>query len=244
MPEHEPWLTALFNEHLAGVANSILGIFGMTAENPQHPWQTWLVMEILVTAIIIVLFAMLRPKLSVDRPGGLQHVFESMHGFFKSTVHEAGIEHGDKVVPYFGTIFIFILFMNLIGLIPTLESPTMSASVTLGLALATFVYYNGWGFREHGVKYLAQLLGPVLVLAPLMIPIEIASHLARPLSLTIRLFANMVAGEQVTSAFEGVAAPLIPVIFMGLHVFVAFLQAYIFMLLSIVYVRGATAHDH
>jgi F-type H+-transporting ATPase subunit a len=244
MHEHEPWLTALFNDHLAGVANSILGIFHLTAENPERPWATWLVMELLVAAIIVVLFAALRPKLSVDKPGGLQHIFETLYDFFKTTVKEAGIEHPEPFLPYFGAIFIVILFMNLIGLIPTLESPTMSASVTLGLALATFIYYNGWGFREHGIKYVAQLIGPVWWLFPLMIPIEIISHLARPLSLTVRLYANMLAGEQVTTAFEGVVAVLVPVIFMGLHVFVAFLQAYIFMLLSIVYVRGAVSHEH
>jgi F-type H+-transporting ATPase subunit a len=120
----------------------------------------------------------------------------------------------------------------------------MSAEVTLGLALCTFIYYNAAGFLTHGPKYMLQLLGPVLWLSPLMVLIEIASHLARPLSLTIRLYANMLAGEQVTLAFLGVAKILVPVIFMGLHVFVAFLQAYIFMLLSIVYVRGAVAHDH
>jgi F-type H+-transporting ATPase subunit a len=244
MHEHEPWLTALFNDHLAGAANSILGIFKMTAENPERPWATWLVMELLVAAIIVVLFAALRPRLSVDNPGGLQHLFESLHDFIKTTVQETGIEHPDKFLPYFGAVFIFILFMNLIGIIPTFESPTMSASVTLGLALCTFIYYNGWGFREHGPKYLAQLLGPVLWLSPLMVIIEIISHLARPLSLTIRLYANMLAGEQVTTAFEGVVALLVPVIFMGLHVFVAFLQAYIFTLLSMVYVRGAVSHEH
>src|SRR5947209_19785779 len=101
MTEHEPWLTALFNEHLGGVANSVLGFFNYKIEDPAHPWATWMVMEILVAAIIIVLFALLRPKLSVDKPGGLQHVFETLWGFFKLTTEEAGIHHGDKFVPYF-----------------------------------------------------------------------------------------------------------------------------------------------
>jgi F-type H+-transporting ATPase subunit a len=244
MQEHEPWVTALFNEHLAGVANSVLAIFNLKPEDPTHPWPTWLVTEILVAAILILLFAALRPRLSVDKPGPLQHLFESLYGFFKVTVHEAGIHHGEKFIPYFGTVFIFILFMNLIGIIPTFESPTMSASVTLGLALCTFLFYNAAGLRANGPGYLKQFLGPVLFLAPLMIIIEIISHLARPLSLTIRLYANMMAGDQVTAAFERVAPYAIPVIFMGLHVFVAFLQAYIFMLLSIVYVAGAVSHDH
>jgi len=242
--ENKLLLTQWFNDHLAGVANSILNAVNVKAEDPAHPWPDWLVMEILVVALLMLLFAILRPRLSVDKPGRLQHIFEVLWGFFKTTAEESGIEHSEKYVPYFATIFIFILSMNLIGLVPAFESPTMAPMVTLGLALCTFIYYNFWGFRAHGIKYVLQLMGPVWWLAPLMIPIEIFSHLARPMSLTIRLYANMLAGEQVTLAFLGVAKLIVPVIFMGLHVFVAFLQAYIFMLLSMVYVRGATAHDH
>jgi F-type H+-transporting ATPase subunit a len=244
MQEHELLLTRLFNDHLAGVATSILSVFGLTAENPARPWQNWLVMEILVVVLLMLLFAVLRPRLSVEKPGKLQHIFEVLWGFFNESVAESGIDHGEKYVPFFATVFIFILTMNLVGLIPALESPTMNASVTLGLALVTFIYYNAWGFRTHGPKYMLQLMGPVWWLAPLMIPIEIASHLARPMSLTIRLYANMLAGDMVTSAFIGLIKLGVPVLFMGLHVFVAFLQAYIFMLLSMVYVRGAVAHDH
>ncbi len=244
MQEHELVLTKFFNDHLAGVANSILSAVNVVPEDAARPWHNWIVMEILVVAILIVLFAVLRPRLSVDKPGKLQHIFEVLYGFFKTSIDEGGIEHGERYLPYFGTIFIFILVMNLIGIIPMFESPTMFPAVTLGLALCTFAYYNGWGFRTHGPKYLLQLLGPVVWLAPLMIPIEIAGHLARPLSLTLRLYANMLAGEQVTGAFLALSKIVIPAIFMGLHVFVALLQAYIFMLLSIVYVRGAVAHDH
>jgi F-type H+-transporting ATPase subunit a len=121
----------------------------------------------------------------------------------------------------------------------------MPAPVPAGCAMAAFLYYNIEGAREQGVfKYLAHFAGPVWWLAPLMIPIEIISHLARPMSLTIRLFANMFAGEQVTVIFLGLVPVVIPAIFMGLHVFVSFLQAYIFMLLTMVYVQGATAREH
>ena len=244
MHEHELWLTAWFNDHLAGLANAILGLFHMTAENPARPWENWLVKELLVVAIMMVGAAMLRPRLSVDKPGKFQHLMEVFYGFFKDTMEDVGIEHGEKYVNYFGSLFLFILAMNLIGLIPGLESPTMSWSVPLALALATFLYYNFWGFRNHGVSYLQQFMGPIWWLAPLMIPIEIVSHLARPMSLTIRLYANMFAGEQVTGAFMSAVHLVVPVIFMGLHVFVAFLQAYIFMILAMIYVRGAVSHDH
>src|SRR6185503_1819326 len=152
---------------------------------------------------------------------------------------------GRKYIAYFGTVFIFILFANLIGIIPGFESPTMIPSVPAGLAIATFLYYNAMGIRQNGVgKYLAHFAGPMPALAPLMVPIEIISHLARPLSLTIRLFANMFAGEQVTIQFLNLTYFLIPPAFMGLHVFVSLLQAYIFMLMTMMYVAGAVAHEH
>src|SRR5207244_5746952 len=135
---------------------------------------------------------------------------------------------------------------NLIGVIPGFESPTMSSvSVPAGLAFAVFLYYNIAGLISLGpLKYLAHFAGPVPLIAPLMIPIEIVSHLARPLSLTTRLWANMFAGEQVTMVFLKLTFFLVPAVFLGLHVFVSFLQAYIFLLLSMMYVAGAVAHEH
>lgn len=120
----------------------------------------------------------------------------------------------------------------------------MFAWVPAGLAITTFFYYNIKGVAENGIGYFKHFIGPYLWLAPLMIPIELVSHMARPMSLTIRLYANMFAGEQVTLAFLGLVPLIIPVIFMALHVFVAFLQAYIFTLLSMIYVGGAVAHEH
>ncbi len=245
MPEHELWLTKIFNDHLADLANSILNLVHVEAENPQRPWADWLVMELLVVAILMLLFAVLRSRLSVDKPGKIQHLFEIIYLFIKDTVDEIGIHHGSRYVPYFATIFIFILFMNLLGLIPTFASPTMYVAVPLGLALSSFLYYHFNGVRELGLlAYLKQFLGPIWWLFPLMIPLEIISHLARPLSLTVRLYANMFAGEQVTGAFLGLTKLLVPVVFMALHLFVAILQAYIFTLLSMIYVNLATSHEH
>jgi F-type H+-transporting ATPase subunit a len=121
----------------------------------------------------------------------------------------------------------------------------MFPEVPLGCAMVVFTYYNLMGIREQGIgKYLAHFAGPMPLLAPLMIPIELVSHLARPLSLTVRLFANMYAGEQVTLAFLSVTYLVAPALFMGLHVFVSFLQAYIFALMAMMYVDGAVAHEH
>ena len=111
--------------------------------------------------------------------------------------------------------------------------------------MAAFAYYHLAGIQAQGAgKYALHFAGPVWWLAPLMIPIELISHLARPMSLTIRLFANMFAGEMVTVIFLGLVPVVIPAVFMGLHVFVSFLQAYIFTLLTMVYVQGAVAHEH
>jgi F-type H+-transporting ATPase subunit a len=246
MQEHEVelWITVLFNRFLAAPLNAFLNVIGHPAADPAHPWQNWIAMEILVVAIILVLFAILRSRLSVEHPGKLQLTFEAMYQFVTGQTDDA-VEHGRKYAPFFGALFVFILFMNLIGVIPGFESPTMTPAVPLGLAVAVFLYYHWMGFREQGVgKYLIHFAGPMPALAPLMIPIELISHLSRPLSLTVRLFANMFAGEKVTLTFLSLTFIAAPAVFMGLHVFVAFLQAYIFMLLAMIYVGGAVAHEH
>jgi F-type H+-transporting ATPase subunit a len=243
MHETELWITKLFNEYLASVGNALTGIVGMAPV--AKPWANFVTMQIVVAAIIIVLFAHLRPRLSSDHPGKLQHTFELIYDFLREQSDEQVGHDGHKYVAYFGTIFIFILFSNLIGVIPGMEAPTMVPSVPAGCAIATFFYYNIVGVQANGiVKYLAHFAGPMPLLAPLMIPIELVSHLARPLSLTIRLFANMYAGEQVTMVFLKLTFLFVPAVFMGLHVFVSFLQAYIFMLLTMMYVAGAVSHEH
>jgi len=244
MHEHQTWLTALFNHYLSGQAHMVLQAISVE-HDPVYPWANWLVMEILVALLIVVLFAVLRSQLSMDKPGKLQLIFEALHSFLSDETKQVVEHNGGRYLSFFGTIFIFILFMNLIGIIPGFESPTMFPMVPCGCAVAVFVYYNWTGIRDLGFfKYLAHFAGPVWWLAPLMIPIEIISHLARPLSLTIRLFANMFAGEQVTMAFMSLIPLFIPAIFMGLHVFVGFLQAYIFALMAMIYVGSALAEEH
>lgn len=247
MPERELdlWTTQLFNRFLAGPLDSLLGAIGHPASDAAHPWENWITMEILVVIIIMVLFAVLRSRLSVDKPGKLQLTFEAVYNFVSGQAHDA-IGHGaGKYVPFVGTIFIFILFMNLIGIVPGFESPTMTPAVPAALAVSVFCYYQWMGFRQQGViRYLLHFAGPVWWLAPLMIPIELISHLARPMSLTIRLFANMFAGERVSMTFLSLTYIALPAVFFGLHVFVAFLQAFIFMLLATIYISGAVAQEH
>jgi len=243
MPENELWITRLFNDYLAGPANAALSLVGM---HPQaRPWANFVVMQIVVVVLLMALFAFLRPRLSVEKPGGLQHVFEMFYGFVKGQSEQQIGHAAHRYLAYFGTLFLFILTMNLIGLVPFFESPTQDASVTAGCAIATFVYYNLAGVMTQGpLRYLAHFAGPIWWLAVLMFPIEIISHLARVLSLTVRLYANMFAGEQVTLVFLNLTKLAIPVVFMGLHMFVGVIQAYIFMLLAMAYVAGAVAHDH
>jgi F-type H+-transporting ATPase subunit a len=243
MHETELWITKLFNEYLPGVGNALRQVVGIAPE--PRPWADFVAMQIFVALIIVVVFAILKPRLSVDKPGKLQHTFELLYGFLNDQAEEQIPHEGRHYLAFFGTIFFFILFCNLIGVVPGFESPTMIPSVPAGCAVAAFFYYNLVGIQANGVfKYLGHFAGPMPLLAPLMIPIEIVSHLARPLSLTIRLFANMYAGEQVTLVFLKLTWILVPVAFMGLHVFVSFLQAYIFMLLTMMYVAGAVAHEH
>ncbi|HLK51681.1 MAG TPA: F0F1 ATP synthase subunit A [Bryobacteraceae bacterium] len=241
--ETELWLTRIFNDNLAGLGNSLLSLVGMPGQ--PRPWANFITMQILVVAFLVIVFAILRGRLSYDRPGKLQHIFELIYEFVHGQTEDQMGHSGGKYMTYFATIFIFILFCNLIGLIPGFEAPTMNPSVPAGCAILTFLYYNGVGIRANGaLKYAAHFAGPVWWLAPLMIPIEIVSHLARPLSLTIRLYANMFAGEKLTMVFLSLTYLFVPAAFMGLHFFVALLQAYIFMLLTMIYVGGATAHDH
>jgi F-type H+-transporting ATPase subunit a len=243
MGVHEIWLTRLFNDHLAGLGNTILTTLGWHAQ--ARPWVNFITMQILVALIMIVLFLVLRSRLSVDKPGKTQQIFEVIYQFLRGESEDQIGHDAHKYFGYFATVFLFILFSNLIGIGPGFESPTMHPSVPAGCALATFMYYNIAGIQANGVvQYLKHFAGPMWYLAPLIIPIEIISHMARPLSLTIRLYANMLAGEKVTTVFLGLTYFAVPALFMGLHVFVSFLQAYIFVLLTMMYVNGAVAHEH
>jgi F-type H+-transporting ATPase subunit a len=201
-------------------------------------------MELLVFVFLVILFALVRSRLSVDSPGPLQHIFEGAHGFIEGQSAEIIGHHSEGFTPFLMALALFILFCNLIGLIPGFESPTAVPPVPLGCAICAFVYYQVQGFKHAGIGYLKHFAGPMPILAPLMIPIELISHLARVLSLTIRLFANMYAGDLVTLVFISLVPIGIPILFLGLHMFVSVLQTYVFILLTTVYLAGAVAEEH
>ena len=236
--------TQFLNHVFGGVVLSALNALGIHPKHPSAPIPNAAAMEIMVFVLLTIFFLLVRMRLSIDDPGSLQHVMEGIEGFVDDLGKEIIGHHYHKYVPYLVTLGLFILSCNLIGLVPGMESPTGVPVVPLGCALVTWFYYHIQGLRENGFGYVKHFMGPVWWLAPLMFPIEIFSHLARVLSLTIRLFANMFAGEMVTLVFFSLIPLGVPIIFQGLHIGVAFIQTYIFVLLACVYLSEATAHDH
>ncbi len=243
-----------FLNHLFGP--SVLALLNTLHVHPKHsaaPITNSVAMEILVVLLLTIFFCAVRVRLSVERPGAMQHTMEGIHGFFENLAGEIIGHHSSRFVPYLTALGLFILSCNLLGLVPGLESPTAVPMVPLGCALLTWFYYHYQGLRENGpIGYLTHFIGPqegipvwariiVLILLP---PIELFSHLARILSLTVRLFANMFAGEMVTLVFFSLIPLGIPIIFEGLHIGVAFIQTYIFVLLATVYLSEAVAHEH
>ncbi len=243
MPE-ELLFTEFLNNHFAGLADRLLAAVHVTPAYAEAPITNAFAMELLVFALLMAFFVAVRMSLSVETPGSVQHIAE-MTDEFVSGQAESIIGHGyERFVPYLAAIGIFILICNLLGLIPGLESPTASPVVPLGLALVTFAYYHYHGIRANKAAYIKQFLGPVWWLAPLMLIIEIISHLARILSLTVRLYANMYAGDLLTLVFFSLIPVGLPLVFLGLHAFVAIIQAYVFMLLATIYLSLAVSHDH
>ena len=243
MPE-QLWFTRILNHLLAGPVTSLLRTVHIEPRHPAAPIPNSLAMELLVFGFLLILFLLVRSRLSVEDPGGLQHVFESIEGFVTNQSQEIIGQHSEGFTAFLTALLFFILFCNLLGIIPGFESPTAVAVVPLGCAICAFVYYQTQGFKHAGIGYLKHFAGPMPALAPLMIPIELVSHLARVLSLTIRLFANMFAGDMVTLVFFSLVPIGIPILFLGLHVGVSLLQTYIFVLLTTVYLQGAVADEH
>ena len=158
---------------------------------------------------------------------------------------ESVIGHGaTRYVPLLATFFIFILACNLIGLVPGFAPPTSDFTVTFALGLVSFVAYHVYGAREHGVKYVKQFLGSVVFLMPLMLVVELFSHAFRPVSLGIRLFANLFADHEVVTIFTSLTKFGVPVIFYVLGAFVAVVQAFVFTMLSAIYIALAVSHEH
>jgi F-type H+-transporting ATPase subunit a len=163
---------------------------------------------------------------------------------YKLTENVIGHHDAPIYFPIVGTLFVFIFASNLIGLIPGLLPPTDNMNTTLALGAFVFIYYNIAGFKSHGASYLKHFLGPVLWLSPLLLLIELVSHFFRPVSLAFRLRGNIMGDHAVLTSFSELAPYVVPVAFYGLGVFVAFMQAFVFCLMTMVYISLSTAHDH
>lgn len=237
-------LTKVLNSALAGPVDALMNAVGVHPLHPEAPMNDAFVVELVVALLLLLFFILVRATLSVDKPGPLQQLSEMIHEFTGEQGEQIIGHDQAKFQAFVTVIFLFILGLNLVGLLPGIKSPTETPAIPLGIALPTFLYYNFYGFRYQGVVgYLKHFAGPMWLLAPLLFPIEIVSHVARVMSLTIRLYANMFAGSLVTLVFFSLIPIGIPVIFLGLHLAVSVIQAFIFMLLAMIYLSQAATHE-
>jgi F-type H+-transporting ATPase subunit a len=225
--------------------SSLLAAIGLPPADLGHPIPNYVAMEVFVILLILTSVLLLCRGLSVENPGRFQQVMEVLVEFNQGLAEQIIGHEGRRHVAILGTLGVFILLCNLLGLVPTLETPTAHIQVTLGCAVSVFIYYNFQGVRRHGVLgYLRTFCGPMLWIAVIMLPVEIISNLARVLSLSVRLYANMFAGQLLEQVFTGLIPVFVPALLMVMHVFVSFVQTYIFMLLPAVYVSMAVAEEH
>ncbi|PKN32908.1 MAG: ATP synthase F0 subunit A [Deltaproteobacteria bacterium HGW-Deltaproteobacteria-19] len=210
--------------HIPGVAN--------------HVTHSWLIMAFLALCGFLA-----TRGLSVY-PGRFQNVMEVVVGALNSLLIDTMGEQGKKFFPLIATLGLFIIVSNLLGLVPGFISPTSSLNMTIAMALIVFVLTHVVGVQTQGLKYFKQFLGPVWWLIPLMLPIELISHLSRPLSLSVRLFGNIEGGHIVIIVLVILVPLLIPLPILILKVLISFIQTLVFMLLSMMYIAGAMEEHH
>jgi F-type H+-transporting ATPase subunit a len=230
------------------------GVFGPYLPETAIPWYT--VMFIIACILTVMLIWVLKGQLSEDEPGGGQQVLEASVLTIRGLLQEIVGPHGLKYFPIVATFGILILISNLMGLLPGLMPPTASTSVTFALGISSFVYYNYIGIAENGLfGHLKHFAGPVMAMAPVMFCIELISNMVRPFSLGMRLFGNIFGDEQVVLAITNIYPPytqwIVPALLMVLGVFTSFMQTFIFMLLSLIYIGEVShpphdehGHDH
>lgn len=207
--------------------------------NWTHVTNAWMVMALLA------LFAILTTRRGLAiYPNRFQNVMEVIISGFQALLLDTMGEHGKKFFPLIATLGFYILTSNLLGLIPGFESPTANLNTTVSMALCVFLMTHIVGVKLHGLKYFKQFLGPVWWLTPLMMPIEIISHLSRPISLSVRLFGNIM-GEDIVLAVVLLLVPLlVPMPVLVLMIFTSVIQTLVFMLLAMMYIAGAMEEGH
>lgn len=225
----------------------LLGDKGVTHDNVH------IVHGLVILAVIVILSLLYKmalksvseeliPSDKVSLKNILQTVVESVLNLMKGIIPH----HAEDYFPLIGTIFIYIFLSNLMGIIPGLAPPTQNISTNLAVGLTVFFYYNYQGIRRTGFKkYMQHFLGPIMLMAPLMFVIELIGHMIRPASLSLRLFGNINGDHMVLNVFSGLAPLVVPVLFLAFGIFVSFIQAFVFTLLSTIYIGLAVeTHDH
>jgi F-type H+-transporting ATPase subunit a len=203
------------------------------------------IMALLVVVVVAVVLWSARRRYSVRHPSTLQQVLELLLSGLRNLTEEVvGHGRGKEFVPFIAALTFFIFLSNSFGLLFFLQPPTANTSTTFALSLTAFLFYNIVGIRRNGaIGYAKQFAGPVWWLFPLMVPIEIISHLARVLSLALRLFGNIFGEHTATGLFLGILPFFVPAM-MGLGLLGATIQTFIFIMLTAVYVSGAVAEEH
>ncbi len=224
----------LFLQFLRG----ILEPFGVSEKGADAIAYTWLII-----ALLLVL-SILATKAIKTVPSGMQNFMEVIVSGIENMVVENMGEHGKPFFPLIATLALFILVSNLIGLIPGFYPPTANVNTPLACAVIVFVTTHLVGIKEHGVSYIKHFMGPIWWLAPLIFFIEVIGHLSRVVSLTLRLFGNMNGHELVLLIFFGLAPFLVPLPMMIMGVLVSFIQAFVFMLLAMIYIQGSLEEAH
>jgi F-type H+-transporting ATPase subunit a len=242
--EHKSFLFGIVNQWFGAPVASILDALGFHVD-PAHPViPDHVIMAFFVAALLTAGAVWFRSRIRVEEPGKLQLALEALVGGLLGMLDENVGPKGRQFLGLVGTLGLFILVSNLAGLVPGLSSPTTNLNVPVGCALVSFLYYNYQGVRAHGlVSYLKHFLGPVLPLAIIMLPIEIISHLSRVLSLSVRLFGNIFGEELVILVLASLIPFLVPLPMMAFAIFGSLLQAFVFIMLTMIYLCGAVAAE-
>jgi len=236
--EHNPLIASLINRLIRFIAQA-LG-FRLHAD----PIPAHLIMAFIVTVILVIFFKLTVRNLALF-PKKMQTLLETLYLFLRNHVDDMIGKEGRKFIPALGTLGLFIALANLLGLLPEMSSPTANMNVPAGCAIFIFLYYHAQGVKKHGfIGYLKTFTGPAWWLAWLFAPIEIISHFSRPLSLTVRLFCNIFGEDLVIIIVVGLVPFIAPLPMMAMAIFTSLLQAYIFIMLSTVYLAGAIASEH
>ncbi|MEW6115276.1 MAG: F0F1 ATP synthase subunit A [Nitrospirota bacterium] len=211
---------------------------------PPYVSYSWLAMIILIGAALAI-----RNRISLV-PAGLQNFLETIAEFSLNLSNSTiGHHWGDKFYPLIGTLLLYIGLSNFMGLVPGFESPTSNINMTASMAVPVFLATHYYGIKVHGIKYLTHFLGPIrslpaLPLMILMFFIELIGHLVRPITLSVRLFGNMIAKHMILVILAILAPAVVPVVILGLGVLVSVIQAYVFILLTCLYLAGAVEEAH